>query len=378
MYYSRKRLFKLFILIGSVIIGSASLIYTKLLTDELKIEEEQKVALWAEATRQLVQPDIDEQAVSLMLEVLKNNNTVPVLLTDDKGIIYHHRNIKLPKQGAEQYLQSELERMKKTGKRIVINLGDDEVQYLYYRSSLLLVKLTWFPIVQLIIIIVFVLTAYFAFNSARKREQDQVWVGMSKETAHQLGTPISSLMGWADLLALKDENSKIVPEMKNDISRLQNVADRFSKIGSKPILKSLDLKELVLGTLDYFQNRVSSKIQFKLDFEESKTINANAVLLEWVLENLIKNAIDATLGKGVISISSQHLGDQIVIDISDDGKGIHKSKHATVFEPGYTSKERGWGLGLTLTKRIVEEYHGGKIFVKESELGKGTTFRIIL
>jgi len=378
MYYSRKRLFKLFILIGSVIIGSASLIYTKLLTDELKIEEEQKVALWAEATRQLVQPDIDEQAVSLMLEVLKNNNTVPVLLTDDKGIIYHHRNIKLPKQGAEQYLQSELERMKKTGKPIVINLGDDEVQYLYYRSSLLLVKLTWFPIVQLIIIIVFVLTAYFAFNSARKREQDQVWVGMSKETAHQLGTPISSLMGWADLLALKDENSKIVPEMKNDISRLQNVADRFSKIGSKPILKSLDLKELVSGTLDYFQNRVSSKIQFKLDFEESKTINANAVLLEWVLENLIKNAIDATLGKGVISISSQHLGDQIVIDISDDGKGIHKSKHTTVFEPGYTSKERGWGLGLTLTKRIVEEYHGGKIFVKESELGKGTTFRIIL
>ncbi|WP_068474066.1 sensor histidine kinase [Saccharicrinis aurantiacus] len=378
MYYSRKRLFKLFILIGSVIIGSASLIYTKLLTDELKIEEEQKVALWAEATRQLVQPDIDEQAVSLMLEVLKNNNTVPVLLTDDKGIIYHHRNIKLPKQGAEQYLQSELERMKKTGKRIVINLGDDEVQYLYYRSSLLLVKLTWFPIVQLIIIIVFVLTAYFAFNSARKREQDQVWVGMSKETAHQLGTPISSLMGWADLLALKDENSKIVPEMKNDISRLQNVADRFSKIGSKPILKSLDLKELVSGTLDYFQNRVSSKIQFKLDFEESKTIYANAVLLEWVLENLIKNAIDATLGKGVITISSQHLGDQIVIDISDDGKGIHKSKHTTVFEPGYTSKERGWGLGLTLTKRIVEEYHGGKIFVKESELGKGTTFRIIL
>lgn len=378
MYYSRKRLFKLFILVGAVIIGSASLIYTKLLTDELKIEEERKVALWAEATRQLVQPDIDEQAVSLMLEVLKNNNTVPVLLTDEEGKVYHHRNIKLPKQHEEEYLQEELVRMQNTGKRIIINLGDNEVQYLYYRSSLLLVKLTWFPIVQLIIIIVFVLTAYFAFSSARKQEQDQVWVGMSKETAHQLGTPISSLMGWADLLALKEENNQIVPEMKKDISRLQNVADRFSKIGSKPILKSLDLKELVSGTLNYFQNRVSSKITFKLDFEESKTIKANAVLLEWVLENLIKNAIDATLGKGVISISSKHEGDHIIIDIKDDGKGIHKSKHSTVFEPGYTSKERGWGLGLTLTKRIVEEYHGGKVFVKESELYKGTTFRIIL
>ncbi len=377
-HYTHKRRYKLIIFIGTIIIGTLSSIYTKSLVDELKNEERKKVELWAEATRQLVEPGDNDNSVSLTLEVLKNNTTVPVILADVNNKIQHYRNIKVPSNNAEKFLQKKLDELKEGGKFIKINLGDGELQYLYYQTSTLLIKLTWFPVIQLIIVSIFVFIAYLAFSSSRKAEQEQVWVGMSKETAHQLGTPITSLMGWVDFLNLKDPNSEALNEIKKDVNRLQNIADRFSKIGSKPIYKNLNLLELTTNSVNYLRTRSSDKVKFSINIDQNISIIANQTLLEWVFENLIKNAIDAIKGNGHISINSEILDHSIAIDITDNGKGIARQNIKTVFEPGFTTKERGWGLGLSLTKRIVEDYHKGKIFVKESEANKKTTFRIIL
>ncbi|TLX73931.1 HAMP domain-containing histidine kinase [Labilibacter sediminis] len=377
-HYVRKKRFKLFILLGTIVIGSFSSIYTKYLVDELKLEEQKKVELWAEATRQLVEPGNNETSIGLTLEVLKNNTTVPVILVGKNDTIHHYRNIAVPNKNPDRYLKKQLAKMKNSGKYIEINLGDGEKQYLYYKTSTLLIKLTWFPIVQFIIIAIFVSIAYLAFSSSRKAEQNQVWVGMAKETAHQLGTPISSLMGWIDLFALKSTETEALAEVKKDISRLQNIADRFSKIGSKPVLKDISINEVVQQSIHYLKVRSSNKVNFTVELDDDHKINANTVLLEWVFENLIKNAIDAIKGDGNIHISTTKINHSVAIDISDDGKGIPKSKFKTVFEPGFTTKKRGWGLGLSLTKRIIEDYHQGKIFVKESEANKKTTFRIIL
>ncbi|MCW3786738.1 sensor histidine kinase [Plebeiibacterium sediminum] len=377
-HYTHKRRYKLIIFLGTIIIGTLSSIYTKSLVDELKNEERKKVELWAEATRQLVEPGDNDNSVSLTLEVLKNNTTVPVILADANDKIQHYRNIKVPSNNSEIYLQKKLAELKEGGKFIEINLGDGELQYLYYQTSTLLIKLTWFPIIQLIIVSIFVFIAYLAFSSSRKAEQEQVWVGMSKETAHQLGTPITSLMGWVDFLSLKDPHSEALSEIKKDVYRLQNIADRFSKIGSKPIYKNLNLHELTTNSVNYLKTRSSDKVKFSIQIDPNISIVANQTLLEWVFENLIKNAIDAIKGDGLIHINSEIIDHSIAIDITDNGKGIPRQNLKTVFEPGFTTKERGWGLGLSLTKRIVEDYHKGKIFVKESEPNKKTTFRILL
>ncbi len=377
-HYTHKKRYKLIIFLGTIIIGTLSSIYTKSLVDELKNEERKKVELWAEATRQLVEPGDNDNSVSLTLEVLKNNTTVPVILADANNKIQHYRNIKVPSNNAEIFLQKKLDELKEGGKFIEINLGDGELQYLYYQTSTLLIKLTWFPVIQLIIVSIFVFIAYLAFSSSRKAEQEQVWVGMSKETAHQLGTPITSLMGWVDFLNLKDPNSEALNEIKKDVNRLQNIADRFSKIGSKPIYKNLNLPELTTNSVNYLRTRSSDKVKFSINIDQNISIVANQTLLEWVFENLIKNAIDAIKGDGHILINAKIIEHSIAIDITDDGKGISRQNIKTVFEPGFTTKERGWGLGLSLTKRIVEDYHKGKIFVKESEPYKKTTFRILL
>lgn len=376
--YSHKKRFKLFILLGAIIIGSLSSFYTKHLVDELKLEEQKKVELWAEATRLLVQPGNNDASIGLTLEVLKNNTTVPVILVGKSDSIHHYRNIEVPQKNSDTYLKKQLARMKSSGKSIEIDLGGGEKQYLYYKTSTLLIKLTWFPILQLIIITIFVFIAYLAFNNSRKSEQNQVWVGMAKETAHQLGTPITSLMGWIDLIALKSSETESLTEVKKDIDRLQNIADRFSKIGSKPILKEISINDVVQQSIHYLKTRSSNKVIFSINLDADSSINGNLILLEWVFENLIKNAIDAIKGDGKIIVSTTKLNNKVAIDIEDNGKGIPKSKFKTVFEPGYTTKNRGWGLGLSLTKRIIEDYHKGKIFVKESEPNKKTTFRIIL
>ncbi len=377
-YYTYKKRYKLIVFLGAVIIGTLTSIYTKSLVDELKTEERKKVELWAEATRQLVQPGDNDNSVGLTLEVLKNNTTVPVILADANDVIHHFRNINVPSKNQDSFLKQKLKELKAGGKYIEINLGDGEMQYLYYKTSTLLIKLTWFPIIQLLIVSIFVFIAYLAFSSSRKAEQEQVWVGMSKETAHQLGTPITSLMGWVDFLSLKDPNSEPMAEIKKDVIRLQNIADRFSKIGSKPILKDLNLFDLATNSVNYLKTRSSDKVTFSINIDHTTLIKANKTLIEWVFENLIKNAIDAIKGEGHITIASEKTEDNIIIDVSDNGKGIPKQNIKTVFEPGFTTKERGWGLGLSLTKRIIEDYHKGKIFVKESEPNKKTTFRILL
>ncbi|GAF02058.1 sensor histidine kinase [Saccharicrinis fermentans] len=377
-HFTKKKRFKLWVITGAVIIGSLSTIYTNHLVDELKLEEAKKIKLWAQATRQLVEPGEEGGSLNLTLEVLKNNTTVPLVIIDSKDSILYHRNIKAPSSSSPKYWSKQLSKMKRQGKNIEINLGGGEKQFLYYRTSTLLTKLQWFPIIQLLIIAVFAIIAYLAFSSSRKAEQNQVWVGMAKETAHQLGTPISSLYGWIELMDLQNPDTNGIAEVKKDIYRLQNIADRFSKIGSKPILKDMNVNKVIEQSIHYLKSRSSEKVEYTLLFNEDITIKANTILMEWVFENLIKNAIDAIKGDGKITVSTQRHQNKVSIDIMDNGKGISKSNFKTVFEPGFTTKDRGWGLGLTLTKRIIEEYHNGKIMVKESLPGKKTVFRIII
>jgi signal transduction histidine kinase len=270
--------------------------------------------------------------------------------------------------------------MKDENDPIIISVSETETQYLYYRSSILLENLKYYPIVQFAVILLFILVAYLAFSSSRNAEQNQVWVGMSKETAHQLGTPISSLMAWVELLKMQNIDESLIQEFEKDTQRLERITERFSKIGSVPELTRTDVAETIRSTVAYLKTRSSAKVKFLLDFSEQEVyeVPLNASLFSWVIENLCKNAIDAMNNIGTIQISIVEKGNQILIDLADTGKGISKSYFKTVFQPGFTSKKRGWGLGLSLAKRIVENYHKGKIFVKHSEINKGTTFRIIL
>ncbi len=377
--YTNKKRWKLFLLIGAVAIGAFTLWYTQNIVEQLKVQERQRMALWADAMRELTLTDPDTNSPSFISEVIINNTTIPVILIDENDTILYYRNINVSEKKAEEALYKKLNKMKADSSLFVIDLGQGEQQYLYYGDSILIRRLGWFPIIQLLVVSVFIFVAYLTFSGARKAEQDQVWAGMARETAHQLGTPTSSLLGWIDVLKLKFHEKELIKEMSKDVTRLQTITDRFSKIGSKPEMKPVQLNDVITSSIEYLKRRTSKKIEFKLELpEEQLTANINPVLFEWVIENICKNAIDAAKGEGVIKISLMKGKDNIFIDIRDNGKGIIKSRFRTVFEPGYTTKARGWGLGLSLTKRIVDQYHGGKIFVKESETGKGTTFRIIL
>ncbi|MCT4644583.1 MAG: HAMP domain-containing histidine kinase [Carboxylicivirga sp.] len=379
-FYTHKRIWKLFLLIGAVTIGFFTLIYTDDLTNELKEEERKSVEIWIQAIKQITQSGAGEDELGLTLEVISQNTTIPIIIIEKDSTINSHRNIKLPKGGEDAALANELERLMKESEPLIIDLGGDELQYLYYDDSVLIKKLEWFPIVQLSIVALFIFIAYIAFNGARKAEQDQVWVGMSKETAHQLGTPTSSLLGWVDLLKLKDENQAIAQELEKDVERLQVITDRFSKIGSKPELVEQPLILIIEEIIDYLRRRTASNIDIKLETGDIPylMVKVNKVLFQWVIENLCKNAVDAIKGSGVITINIHRNNGHVNIDVIDTGKGIQRSQFKTIFKPGFTTKLRGWGLGLSLAKRIVEGYHGGKLFVKESEIDVGTTFRITL
>nr|WP_319400934.1 HAMP domain-containing sensor histidine kinase [uncultured Carboxylicivirga sp.] len=379
-YHIRKKIWKLFLLLGAVVIGLFTLLYTYRLTNQLKEEERKKLELWHEATVQLSKVDASDSAIPLIFKVISQNTTIPVIIVDENDKIILHRNISISSRDSIEFLQASLQKMKASSKPIVVDLGNEEYQYLYYQDSLLIRALSWFPIVQLLVVGLFITVAYLGFSSARKAEQDQVWVGMSKETAHQLGTPTSSLLGWVDVLKLRDEDSEIAKELEKDVQRLQVITDRFSKIGSKPELINEDVLPVIDDIVSYLQRRVAKDVELNVVCESSliSVARINGVLFQWVLENLCKNAIDAIKGKGKITISLKNKNENIIIDVKDTGKGLHRNQFKSVFQPGYTTKMRGWGLGLSLAKRIVEGYHNGKIFVKDSELGKGTTFRIIL
>jgi signal transduction histidine kinase len=378
-FYNKKQWWKYILLIIAVSIGISSLYYTNVLVKELSAEEQKNVELWAEATKQLAEADVNETDFNFLLEVIQNNKTIPVIWADSAGVIISHRNLDSIKSLDDNYVKYEFSIMQAQKKRIEIDLGEGGKQYIYYRDSDLLIQLRYYPYIQLGIIILFIIVAYFAFSSSRNAEQNKVWVGLSKETAHQLGTPTSSLMAWVELLKEKNEDNELIQELEKDVNRLEKITDRFSKVGSKPVLKETDLIEVLQSSTEYIKTRASDKIQFKVLLPITPVnILLSRSLFEWVTENIMKNAIDAMEGSGVITVQLKDNAKYIYIDISDTGKGIQKSKFKTVFKPGYTTKARGWGLGLSLAKRIIEDYHKGKIFVLSSEVGKGTTFRIAL
>jgi len=368
-------------LLAALVIGITSLWYTNRLVEKLSDQEKKNVKLWAGAVRQLSEVTVEQGDVSFALEVLRSNNTIPMILTDANGNINSYRNLDSVKSLDDSWMAEQMQEMKSEQEPIQIVFGkDEEKNFVYYRDSMLIRQLRYYPYFQLAVISLFLIVSYLAFSSSRKAEQNQVWVGMAKETAHQLGTPLSSLMAWVEYLKMQGKKDEHLDEIEKDISRLNTITERFSKIGSAPSLKKENVTDVVQNSMNYIQSRSSSRVSFTLKNAISHEVFApmNIPLFEWVLENIFKNAVDAMTGEGAITINITDQQQFVYIDISDSGKGIQKSKFKTVFKPGYTSKSRGWGLGLSLSKRIVEEYHGGHIFVKSSELNKGTTFRIVL
>jgi len=377
--YSKKRTWKLLLLISAFLIGIISLWYTNTLVKELSEEERKKVELWAEGTKKLINIQDPNQDFSFIVKVITNNVTIPVILVDEKDSIINARNLDSTKMEKPKYAMRQLEKMKEENEPFEITLSNGHKNYIYYEHSTLLTKLYYYPFIQLGVIFLFIIVSYLAFSTSRKAEQNQVWVGMSKETAHQLGTPISSLMAWLELLKQQDTDQSIILEVEKDIERLSTITERFSKIGSVPNLKLENLTEIIDQSVDYFKKRTSGQIEFISSINGTDfSVPMNPALFQWVIENLFKNAIDAMSGSGKIEVHVSENSKGISIDIKDYGKGIQKSKQKAVFQPGFTTKARGWGLGLSLSKRIIEEYHQGKIFVKQSDPGKGTTFRIQL
>ena len=378
--YVKKRRWKILLLFAALLIGATSLYYTNWLVGKIAIEERKSVALWAEATSRLARPENDTAGdMDFMLQIIENNTNIPIILTDSLQNIINYSNINFQEKRREQVLHAELQKMISEHTPIQIAVSNTETQYLYYRDSRILQNLKYFPLAQFGVIALFIIVSYLAFSSSRKAEQNQVWVGMSKETAHQLGTPISSLMAWVELLKMQEIQTELIREFEKDIARLEKITERFSKIGSAPELVLKDLKATILTTTSYLENRSSKRIKFLTELNPQACLVAhNPALFSWVIENICKNAIDAIEGEGTIILTLQECEHVITLDITDSGKGIPKSNHKTIFEPGYTTKKRGWGLGLSLAKRIVENYHRGKIFIKHSEPGKGATFRITL
>jgi len=378
--YTKKQKWKLLLLFVALLIAAASILTTNKLVKQLSKEERKKVELWALGMRQLSGLDNQEKDYTFILEVIKNNETVPVILTDKNGNVVSTRNLDPDRENDPKYLEHQLEKMKKENEPIEIILLDGNKNYIYYKESVLLTRLFYFPIIQFVVMIIFLLVAYLAFSTSRKAEQNQVWVGMSKETAHQLGTPTSSLLANLELLKLKKADQEIVDEFEKDINRLEKITERFSKIGSVPKLKKQDIVPVLVNAVNYIKARSSDKINFQFNFSANDQILLpfNASLFEWVIENLCKNAIDSMEGVGTLSVILDDRIQYLYIDIKDQGKGIPKSKYTTIFQPGFTTKKRGWGLGLSLSKRIIEAYHNGKIFVYHSEINKGTIIRIVL
>jgi signal transduction histidine kinase len=377
--YEKKTRWKFLLLLAAFLIGAFSLSYTNWLVKQLSAQEKEKVELWAEANRQLISSTNDDVNLNFIFSVIENNNTVPVILTDSAGNIVAYRNLDTTKVERKSYLPNQLRRMREQNDSLVIDLGDGDKNYLYFSDSTVLTMLMFFPYIQLGFIILFILVSYFAFSYSRKAEQNKVWIGLTKETAHQLGTPTSSLNAWVELLKQDVNRASIVDELEKDAKRLEKITERFSKIGSKPVLTPVNLMQTLRNSVDYLKNRSSPKISIVLENPSHEIeIPLNESLFEWVIENLCKNAMDAMEGAGTITIKVQDNTQIIYVDVTDTGKGIAKSKQKTIFKPGFTTKQRGWGLGLSLSKRIVESYHEGKIFVLNSEPDKGTTFRIVL
>lgn len=376
--YNRLRWNIIIILIAGLIFSS--LLFTNKLVKELSIEERKKIELWAEGMKQLSDLQSTNKDISFVFEVIQNNTTVPVILTDEKDSILSYRNVPFSQIDSPEKAAKVLRSMKNSHEPIQFSLLDGKKNYIFFKDSITLVRLTYYPYVLISIILLFLVIIYFAFSQARRAEQNRIWIGLAKETAHQLGTPTSSLLACLEILKEGGSSQTVAVELEKDILRLEKIADRFSKIGSTPALEQQNIVDIINKSSDYLKSRISSKIVFTKLYDEGETvfIPINPILIEWVVENIVRNAVDAIQGEGEILFNIEDNIQVVYIDITDNGKGIHKSKHKKVFEAGYSTKSRGWGLGLTLSKRIIEEYHKGKIFINYSEVNKGTSFRIVL
>jgi len=387
LIYSQKNRIKLIVVIVALVIGAATIMYTNVLVSKLSEREQELVQLYAKGLRYMINAPSDDNIVFIEEEILSSNHTVPVILTDEHENILDSKNINLPenitKERANALLQQEIKKMKAQHEPIEVPWAEGSVNYVFYKDSALLSQLRFYPYVQLIVIACFALMAYFAFSYSRRAEQNRVWVGLAKETAHQLGTPLSSLMAWYEYIKASPKfvDEPILEEFGKDIRRLEIITERFSNIGSVPLLRDENILQVTENAISYLQNRISSKVIFTVQaaFAPDITAKVNVPLFDWVIENICKNAVDAMEGRGSITLQLLLLGKaSIALDITDTGKGIAKSKINSVFLPGYTTKKRGWGLGLALAKRIIDNYHNGRLYVKWSEPGKGTTFRIVL
>jgi len=389
--YQNKSRFQWIILTTAVIISVSTIYYTNVLVKQLKAREQRQIELFAKALEYTISESYQQDISFITEEILFENNSIPTILVNENGEIVNQRNIDIDSTSQERIdkvLEKELEKMRSTYDPIEVNTFDpvtEEVystQLIYYRNSFLLTQLTYYPYVQLTVIALFAFIAYLVFNYSKAAEQNRVWVGLAKETAHQLGTPISSLIAWMEYFKTDEtfKDSDVIAELDKDIDKLKLITERFSNIGSVPILNEENVVEVVLNTVNYLRRRISTKVAIEVDYMYDSIIaNINTPLFEWVIENICKNAVDAMSGHGTLTIKIIEGSDwKVFVDITDTGKGIPKSKIKQVFQAGFTTKKRGWGLGLTLTRRIINIYHNGKIFVKNSEVDKGTTFRIIL
>lgn len=380
----RIRQVKIILVVMAIAIAVASLVVSHSMTRDLEAQERSRMEVWAEAMRSLNQAD-ENTDLNLVLKVINDNNTIPVIVLDRKGAVTDFRNLAIHASSHADSLKKVAEighelLAKNRNIRIFLDAQHHDYIDVCYDESLMLKRLSWYPYVQLGVVLLFVVVAIFALLTSKRAEQNKVWVGLSKETAHQLGTPISSLIAWVEILKETYPDDTLIPEMDKDVKRLQLIADRFSKIGSVPAPVATDLLELLGHVVDYMDRRTSKKVKILTDFPAHQVIvDLNGSLFEWVIENLCKNAVDAMGGEqGTITLKVVETDAWVYLDVRDTGKGIRKRNINNVFRPGFTTKKRGWGLGLSLAKRIVEEYHHGRIYVKESEVGKGTTFRIEL
>ena len=361
-----------------VVVVMSSLV-TSHIVSQFEEEEDKKIQLWAEATRQFILAD-EHQNIDLLLQVMEGNTTIPVYMVDSNYNLLLSRNVHEPKHHVEEFYQKKINLLRATQEPIEVSISENVMQYIYYEQSSTLQWLAVFPYIQLLVLLALAGVATIALLMVERSEKNSLWVGLSKETAHQLGTPISSLNACSELLKERYPNDPLLPQMDEDIRRLQMIAERFSKIGSQPTLKAQKLLPVVQSVMDYMRVRSSKRVEIREKRVEISDVQVMlcAPLFEWVIENLCKNAIDSMEGKGVITISVERKDKHVYIDITDTGKGIDRRNFKRIFQPGYTSKQRGWGLGLSLAQRIIEDYHRGKLFVKQSQLGVGTTFRIEL
>ena len=386
--YDSRRIWKMVLLAMSLVLVSVFIYFSNSLVKDLAKQERERMQIWADATREMVtSTDAD---VDFLLSIIQGNHNIPVLLVDDKNNIIEQRNFKLPEPNDslkmideytainKQFLQKKLNKLRKTTNNIEIKIDDSTRQVLYYEDSDVLRRLAYYPYIQLAVMLLFIAIAYFALISVKKAEQNRVWVGLSKETAHQLGTPISSLMAWTQMLESMGIDKEIINDMDTDVHRLSVIADRFSKIGSMPDKELTFIDEAVESSLNYMRTRIPKHVTLTVHTDDEKNCGVMLCqpLFEWVMENLTKNAVDAMSGEGRIDIVVTSDAQHAHLYVKDTGKGIARKNFKNVFNPGFTTKKRGWGLGLTLVKRIIEEYHNGKIYVKDSEVGKGTTFAI--